>query len=150
MGVDEYPARSKWLCTLIVNKESWYRNMIGCTQKTRRASANSSTVTLRTLLTEFVQSGDKSVITTLNSVRPLDVIEYILQRPVTLDESLLYLEALSNIPESLQQAYRCGKLFQDLKQACRKHLQGDTTERDLVHKFKDFVTTLDVTRARVA
>jgi hypothetical protein len=107
------------------------------------------------MLEGFVQDDKKSTIKLLNSVRPLDVIEYVLgyeleRKAWGTVEGPLYLSAISDVPVDLQEAFKLGKVWQDLKQTARKHLQGSTleTNMDMVKRFRTFLQGVDASRQR--
>jgi hypothetical protein len=110
-------------------------------QRARVASVNIGMQSMRRLLESFIQDDRETAIRILNSVRPIDVIEYLMGRPMTKVEGTIYLQAIEDIPSKYQQIYQVAKVWQDVKQTCRKYLQGNgvDSKQDILKKFKAFI-----------
>ena len=117
------------------------------TRKARRnvASVNCACAIMRNMLELFVVGDNAGCIKLLNSVQPLDVAEYIMGRSVTVAEGNLYLLAIADMPRGMQDVYRTAKIFQDMKQACRKFMQGTScdSKEDITKKMANFITTME-------
>jgi len=109
------------------------------------AEVNLSCLAIRHLLEGFVNDDRTRAIAMLNKVRPVDVVEHVLGRKLTCEEGTLYLECIDSIPSELQEAFRAGKIWQDLKQAGRKYLQGKSIDSKtcMVAKFRQFLHGLE-------
>jgi len=105
--------------------------------------------TFRLILDDFVQGDKHRAIRMLNAIRPIDVMEYILDRRLTEEEGTQYLGAIGNAPTHLQGIFRLGKIWQDLKQASRKYLQGTGTYDSLLAGYKSFLQGIETGRIRV-
>jgi len=109
------------------------------------AEVNTACLSIRGMLEGFIQEDKTGTITMLNKVRPIDVIESVLARKLTKEESNTYLSAISDIPVELQRAFKIGKIWQDLKQTSRKYLQGNNLEKksDMVRRYRQFIQGLE-------
>ena len=110
-------------------------------ERKRLTKVQTASKSIRTMLESFIQGDRASAIAMLNQVRPLDVARHIMGRRLSIDESTLYLQPLSGVPEYLQEAFKLAKVWQDLTQGARKHLQGLGSEDDeeVVKRFRSFL-----------
>lgn len=128
------------------------RHYTKCIERKHVTRVQTTCMALKGMLNDFVRDDKVSAIRRLNVVRPIDVIECVLGRTLDTSEGLLYLEALQEVPASLQDAFKLGKVWQDMKQGARKHLQGNTSEtaQEYVVKFRRFLSELHAMRSRVS
>jgi len=109
------------------------------------AEVNTACTAIRGMLEGFIREDKAGTIAMLNKVRPIDVIEHVMGRRLTVEESNAYLSAIVDIPHGLQYAFKVGKVWQDLKQTARKYLQGTSMEsrNEIVTKFRIFLHGLE-------
>jgi hypothetical protein len=113
--------------------------------RARRAQVTNCTSAMRFLLRAFVHGERHEAIKLINSIRPVHIMETVLERAVQPAECTLYLQAIDHVPAHLQPAVQAAKAWQDTAQTARKMLQGTDTESKpaIIARFRSIIRVLE-------
>ncbi len=105
--------------------------------------------TFRLILDDFVQGDKKRAIRLLNTIRPKNVMEYILGRRLTKEESKQFNECHEHVSDELIDVFHIGRTWQDIVTTSRMYLRGRVSQEVMLTQYKAFLTGLAKSRKRV-
>lgn len=125
--------------------------MATVSDRTRRRNTKKVTTgmkAVRNMLDAYIHGDGQYSIHIINSIRPKDVMEYIVGHPVTIEgASNWFLSAVSihnDVPAEYQDGFKCGRVWQGLAHAMRRIMQEpEETRRRTLADFREFVETVE-------
>jgi hypothetical protein len=113
------------------------------------AQVKAGSDTFRLILDDFVNGDKVRAIKLMNGIRPIDVMEYILGRQLTKEESTQYNECHEHVSDNLIDIFHLAREWQATVQTGRMYLRGRKSREVMLAQYKAFLTGLENGRKRV-